>query len=107
MKVLIGVLLSIFASAQAASLRGTSGSFLSNVDDNYGQCITGCNDLDTEERKICQDGCNDKYPHDAYGACNRRCARLRIAPGGYASGSGQEAPVGPSALLVHRCRCEV
>ena len=86
MKVLI-VLLSIFAFAQSASLRGSS-SFLEIEDDNYfleednyGQCISGCNDLDTEERKICQAGCNDEYPQEAYGACLSRCKRLRIAPG--------------------------
>ena len=78
--IIVCVLQSIFTSAQAASLRG-SGSFLSNEDDNYGQCIAGCNDLDTDERKICQAGCDDKYPHEAYGACLSRCARLRIAPG--------------------------
>ena len=88
MKVLIivCVLQSIF-SAQSASLRGSS-SFLEIEDDNYflendnyDQCIAGCNALETEERKVCQARCSDEYPQEAYGACRSRCARLRIAPG--------------------------
>ena len=81
--IIVCVLQSIFTSAQAASLRG-SGSFLSNVEDNYESCIVSCSEeYDTESSEFgqCRSECNDEYADDIT-PCQSRCWRLRLTRSG-------------------------